>query len=227
MDQIKQLLREKSAAPPKDQVGLRGKIRKLGFYISDYPGIESADDIDWLIRQGRIILCDEYGDGYTSLETDLSFQVHNLTRSITRADSTRNHDRDEFYVIDLCDTVLGQKALRQHKFSFLHGDPNKNGRCKELPVDAYYPSLDLVIEYRERQHYEKVAFFDRHQTVSGVNRGEQRHIYDQRRRNVLPQHGITLIEIAYSDFSHTPNKRIIRTQDDLNIVRHKLAGTNK
>ncbi|WP_309751901.1 hypothetical protein [Novosphingobium sp.] len=45
-----------------------------------------------------------------------------------------------------------------------------------LPVDAWYPELALVIEYRERQHSEAVKFFDQRETVSGVGRGEQRRI---------------------------------------------------
>ena len=47
--------------------------------------------------------------------------------------------KDEHYIIDLCDHVLGMTALRQHKFDFLRGDPGKHGRCRRLPVDAYYP----------------------------------------------------------------------------------------
>ena len=41
--------------------------------------------------------------------------------------------RDESYVIDLCDLVLGLRAKRQHRFDFLRGD---SGRSH--PVDAYY-----------------------------------------------------------------------------------------
>ena len=56
--------------------------------------------------------------------------------------------RDEHYIIDLCDRMLAQPALRQHRFDFLIGDPGKGGRCCRLPVDAWYPSRGLVIEYR-------------------------------------------------------------------------------
>ena len=97
---------------------------------------------------------------------------------------------DESYVIDLCDEVLRLKAIRQHRFDFLRGDSGTR-----LPVDAYYPTLNLVIEFRERQHTEAVRFFDRRQTVSGVGRGGQRKIYDQRRRDLLPKHGMRLVEI--------------------------------
>ena len=93
----------------------------------------------------------------------------------------------------------------------------------KLPVDAYYPSLNLVIEFRERQHTEDVKFFDRKQTVSGVSRGEQRKLYDQRRREVLPEHGIKLIEFDFSDFTHTRNKKLVRNkEEDLKVVKRKL-----
>ena len=64
--------------------------------------------------------------------------------------------KDERYIIDLCDRVLGLTAERQRRFSFLIGDPDARGRCRALPVDAYYPSLELAVEFRERQHSEPV-----------------------------------------------------------------------
>jgi hypothetical protein len=51
-----------------------------------------------------------------------------------------------------------------------------------LPIDAWYLSFNLVIEYRERQNIYTVAIFYRRQTVSGVSRGEHRKLYDERRR---------------------------------------------
>ena len=55
-----------------------------------------------------------------------------------------------------------------------------------LPVDAYYPELQLVVEYCERQHTEAIPFMDRRMTISGADRGMQRAIHDQRRRDVRP-----------------------------------------
>ena len=107
---------------------------------------------------------------------------------------------DETYVIDLCDEVLGTAALRQHRFDFLRGDAGPGKQGTRLPVDAYYPELQLVVEYCERQHTEAIPIMDRRMTVSGVDRGTQRAIYDQRRRDVLPQHGIELVELSYARF---------------------------
>ena len=131
-------------------------------------------------------------------------------------------DSDETYVIDLCDEVLKAKASRQHRFPFLLGDGANPAR---LPVDAYYEEFHLVVEYYELQHTESVNFFDKpdKMTVSGVSRGEQRKIYDQRRREVLPQHGITLEIFNYSDFDSSSSKRLIRNHDnDVKVVREKL-----
>lgn len=127
--------------------------------------------------------------------------------------------KDEAYVIDLCDRVLGRKAIRQYRFDLLRGDTGR-----QLPVDAYYPDLKLVIEYWERQHTEDVAFWDRKPTVSGVPRGQQRAMYDQRRRDVLRQSGIAVVQLSFSDFGCTGRKRLRRLPiQDEEIVRIRLA----
>ena len=138
-------------------------------------------------------------------------------RMATRAKS------DEAWVIDLCDRVLGQKACRQHRFPFLLGDAGLSGRRASLPVDAYYPGLQLVVEYHERQHTEPVAFFDRRQTVSGMTRGEQRRRYDNLRRQVLPDHGYRLEIIEWRDLAHSASGRLLRSQSDIEVIRKRLA----
>lgn len=201
-DQIKQLLREKSAASPEKQKGIRQKQRNLGFYLSDYPN----DDFDQLVRAGHISIIDD-----------------EVTTAPPAVDKIRDCS-DESYVIGLCDRAIGVRASRHHTFEFLRGDPGPHAQGRPLPVDAYYAELKLVVEYCERQHTEDVRFFNRRMTVSGVNRGEQRASYDQRRRDVLPQHGIRLIELHYTDFRHTSNKRLVRDRDaDLQIIRRKLS----
>ena len=139
-------------------------------------------------------------------------------------------DSDEHYVLDLCDEVLGITGLRQHRFDFLLGDPNAQGKCAKLPVDCYYPNLNLVIEYKEQQHTKPNKHFDKPNlfTVSGVHRGEQRKIYDQRRLEVLPKHGIKVIEISYSDFEFDGRDRIIRNyNNDLLNIKTILKLSNE
>lgn len=158
--------------------------------------------------------------------TNWYFQRNNKAIPITKkAVSTKTKyvstiksrkDSDEYYVLDLCDQVLGINGLRQHRFDFLLGDSGT-----KLPVDIYYPSLNLVIEYKEQQHSKPNKHFDKpdKMTVSGVHRGEQRKIYDQRRLEVLPKHGIRVIEIFYSDFNHDSKDRILRGNGDLERVK--------
>lgn len=144
--------------------------------------------------------------------------IEEILRKFGKYSHSKVQDRDEDYVIDLCDEVLGLKASRQHRFDFLTGDTG----CK-LPVDAYYEEKKLVVEYHEKQHTEDVPFFNRKKTASGVSRGEQRKMYDERRQKVLPDYGISLIIISYSDFEYDKQKRIKRDRtSDLKIVKEKL-----
>lgn len=135
--------------------------------------------------------------------------------------------KDAPYIIDICDRVLGTPALREHRFDFLRGDPGRDGRAGAmLPVDAYYPTLNIVIEYCERQHTESVPHFDKPGilTVSGVDRGLQRALYDQRRRDALPRHGVTVVELHYWDFRCNSANRLLRiTVEDEAVIRKKLA----
>lgn len=137
---------------------------------------------------------------------------------------------DEHYVIDLCDRFLGKKGLRQHRFDFLQGDPNANGNCAKLPIDVYYPELNLAVEYEEYQHSHAVNHFDKPEviTVSGVHRGEQRKIYDLRRKEVLPKNGIQLVVISYELFDCDRRHKIVRDgEKDMERVKKVLAGKNK
>lgn len=130
---------------------------------------------------------------------------------------------DEHYIITLCDQVLNLRALRQHRFPFLRGDAASSKQGAPLPVDAYYPDLNLVIEYRERHHTESVPIMDRRMTVSGMCRRCQRKLYDQRRRDLLPAHGLRLVEFSYDQFAHKPNGRLLRNpEQDIAVVREAL-----
>lgn len=145
--------------------------------------------------------------------------LHPRARSLQ---STPREKSDEAWIIGLCDEVLGEPAIRQHRFQFLMGDPGATGRRSLLPVDAFYPTRKLVIEFHEIQHSQPVAHFDKRQTVSGVSRAEQRRRYDELRRKVLPQHGIEIVVFDYSDFEHTTAGRLRRTSRDRQIIAERL-----
>lgn len=134
-------------------------------------------------------------------------------------------ESDEHYIIGLCDRALMLKAKRQHTFDFLRGDPGKRSPAgRPLPVDAYYEKLNLVIEYREKQHSEGVKIFDNKLTCSGCSRGEQRRRYDQRRREVLRQHEVQLCELDYTLFQHSGRGRLKRdAETDQAAVKRELS----
>jgi len=113
--------------------------------------------------------------------------------------------RVEHYVLDLCDEALGEPGSRQHTFEWLRGDrsPGRE-QGRKLQLDSFWPSLRLAVEVHERQHDVSSPFFDRRGTVSGVGRGEQRRIYDERRAALLPEHGLRLVVIRPSDLSIGP-----------------------
>lgn len=129
-----------------------------------------------------------------------------------RADRRSRADSDEAYVVDLCDEILNEKAQRQHTFEWLVGDPGEHGRARRLPVDAFYPDHGLVVEYRERQHDEPIAHFDKPDvmTVSGIHRGGQRRRYDERREQEIPRHQLRLVVVKPSHLSADKRGRLLR-----------------
>lgn len=133
-------------------------------------------------------------------------------------------ESDEAYVIDLCDEILSERALRQHRFPWLLGDPGRDGRRRTLPVDAYYPGQGIVVEYRERQHDEPVAFFDRRDTVSGVARGEQRRRYDLRREAEIPRRSLRLVVVRPADLAADRRGRLLRDRVYDRAVLVRLLG---
>lgn len=207
---IRQLLQRKVQVDRDEQKKIRRKLRNgFRFRISDFDKTYSgfgSDDFDRLIELGTI-------------------QINPTSSTSTKAGRKtwmrgRGGRSDEGYVIDLCDEILGRPSRRHHRFAFLHGDAGT-----PLPVDAYYPDLMLVVEYRERQHTQSVPHFDKphRMTVSGVHRGEQRRLYDQRRRDVLPQWGIQLVEIDYSELNHRSNGRLTTDRPaDLTAIERRL-----
>ncbi|CPT03617.1 hypothetical protein [Mycobacteroides abscessus] len=131
---------------------------------------------------------------------------------------------DEHYVLDLCDEILGTVGRRQERFDWLRGDPSPTRpRGSTLPVDGYWPELGLVVEFQEEQHTRPSPFFDRRQTVSGVGRGEQRRLYDERKRTVIPAHGLRLVVIEKAEFT-LRSRRIVRDRArDVDVVRRCLG----
>lgn len=122
--------------------------------------------------------------------------------------------------------MLGEKARRQYRFEWLAGDPGQDGRRRRLPVDGYYPDHRVVVEYQERQHDQPVDHFDKPHipTVSGVHRGEQRRIYDERRRSEIPKHYLRLVVVTPQDLQADGRGRLRRDRErDIRALWQLLA----
>lgn len=118
---------------------------------------------------------------------------------------------DEYYVLGLCEEIIGLPYIKQKTFDWLLGLPSKKtGNRKPLPVDGYWEQPKLVVEFHEKQHSEPVPFFDDKVTASGLLRGEQRKVYDARKADLIPAKGLKFLVIDYSDFEHRKG-RIVRT----------------
>lgn len=134
--------------------------------------------------------------------------------------------QDQLYVTDLCDAVLGVRASREHRFAWLLGDLSPNtGRQVRLPVDAYWESLGLVMEFQEEQHSQSVKHFDKPDvlTVSGVHRGVQRRLYDERKAQMIPANGLRLVVIHKDQFTVRRKHIVPNREHDMGVVRRLLA----
>ena len=121
--------------------------------------------------------------------------------------------------------VIDDKEANLKNARLLISKACKNADFIILPEMFNCPySNEKFIEYCERQHTESVRFWNK-PTASGIPRDEQRTRYDQRRRDILPKHGIRLVEISFSDFPHDSHKRLLRNRDvDLEIVKRILSS---
>lgn len=125
--------------------------------------------------------------------------------SITKKEKALQNiaNSDEFYLVNLCDELLKQKASRKHTFDTLLGRLHKKGKSRtKLPLDAYYENLKLVIE-----------FFEKKDTEESAEREAQRKFYDQRKKDALEKKEIRLIEINYALFDCNEEDRLVRNKE--------------
>ena len=132
----------------------------------------------------------------------------------------RRESSDEFYVINLCDEILKQKASRQHTFDFLLGDEHKDGSKSRLTLDAYYHKSQLVIEFFEGQG-EKTTTVSK-MTSNGISRIEQKAIYDKRKKETLTEKNINFFEIDYTLFECNAENKLLRNKENDVIVLKKI-----
>jgi diadenosine tetraphosphate (Ap4A) HIT family hydrolase len=120
-------------------------------------------------------------------------------------------ESDEKYILDLVAEVLAETDYRwQHRFPTLVGDPGKDGKRRRLPVDGYFPRHHLIVEYWEAQHSAPTPIMDEGMTVSGVSRGHQRRLYDQRRQAWADANGLRLVILDHRGFETDAAGRLQR-----------------
>lgn len=125
----------------------------------------------------------------------------------------------EDHVISLCEQILGP-ARRRATFNWAQGDVSATtGRTRALPFDAAWDQLKLIVEVNENQHRAPEPLFDKPHvlTVSGVHRGEQRRIYDDRKRRAAAENGFTVVDLDWS-------RRRNPGPGDLDEVRERLRA---
>lgn len=141
---------------------------------------------------------------------------------------SRRESSDEYYLIGLINELLDTKASHQHTFNFLLGDLHKNGKKRtELPLDAYYKDLNLVVEFIMKEDSDSDEHADKEEkmTISGVSRSEQRRIYRLRKRSVLKEEEINLIEIEYEMFECDNNNKLVRNKEcDIQVLQGLLKN---
>lgn len=126
------------------------------------------------------------------------------------------------YVIGLVTELVGEEPEREKRFDWALGDASaKTGRTVRLPFDAVWERRRLIVEVDEDQHRRPVEWWDKPtvMTVTGVHRGEQRRIYDERKRTAARSEGYTVVEIPW-ERRPPPAKR--NRSDDLRAVRALL-----
>lgn len=126
--------------------------------------------------------------------------------------------QQERYCAKLVSDALGGIEYKEsYRFDFLRGNPTlKRAKGVTLPVDAYYPSVKVALEFREGQHYgDRFAFRDGRITATGDSRKEQRQKYDRKREDLLPAKGIKLLVIY--DYQLTGDY-----ENDLKFIKRAL-----
>ena len=122
--QIIALIAEKLISDSNKQKSIRNKIRALGFYASDFGLRNGYTEQDFL----KVIELFDMVD-IKPLVAINQLKLQNTHLPNKTLIKVKN---DECYIVDLCDEILKEKGLRQHRFEFLRGDSGK-----KLPVDVY------------------------------------------------------------------------------------------
>src|SRR5205823_2918968 len=119
------------------ELGVSAKALRV-WLRTEFPRPASEHGQDWFLSDDVVAAARAHFAGGSRRER----VAPAVTRGVAGRDGRR--DRDESYVIDLCDEILDEHASRQHRFDWLRGDAGSSGTTVALPVDAYYARRCLV-----------------------------------------------------------------------------------
>jgi hypothetical protein len=192
----------------KKGLPIRKVLRKLDLKseLAKIPAVHverRSDNIYWyLVRSGKKYAAKELISPITKKEQNL----------LTIQNS------DEYYLVNLCDELLKQKASRKHTFDTLVGNLHKRGKGRtKLPLDAYYEDLKLVLE-----------FFEKNETTDELDEKEQARkaqikYYNELKKKAILNKKLRLIEINYALFEcNDANKLVRNTENDTLVLKGVL-----
>ncbi len=120
---------------------------------------------------------------------------------------------DEYYLVNLCDELLQQKASRKHTFDTLVGNLHKRGKGRtKLPLDAYYEDLKLVLE-----------FFRKDEVTEELDEKEQARkaqikYYNELKKKAIRTKKLRLVEVNYALFECNDANKLIRNMENDTLV---------
>jgi hypothetical protein len=113
-----------------DELGISARTLRA-WLRREWPRTLGEEGLEWALTAEQIRAARERWGGS---RTEIRDSSKPLRRGVSPSARSRALS-DEAYVIDLCDEIIGERALRQHRFPWLRGDPGHRG------ARAPYPSM--------------------------------------------------------------------------------------
>lgn len=145
-------------------------------YIEKYDTTPTVLEFQRLSEYGKNTLPYRLDMSYTEVAEHLGYEVDTSGSPVERV------TLEGFRGILQCDYIS------QANFSWLKSDLNRRLYC-----DGYFKELDLVVEFDGKQHFAPVELFGGQKTFERVLAN------DAIKNQLLPEHDITLIRIAYDE----------------------------
>jgi len=182
----------------KNGLPMRKVLRRLDDQsaLAKIPSVHAerkAEAVYWyFVKEGKTFTSQE--DGNT------------ITKKEQKAIDYKNSD--QYYLISLCDELVGQEASREHTFDTLVGNLHKRGKGRtKLPLDAYYEDLKLVIELRrDRDPSEELD-------INEQERVDQVTYYNELKKKAVLKKELRLMEIKYASFDTDAHGALLKNKE--------------